>query len=96
MESEIQRRISDFISDLEQLSFHSNISAILTWPFSIIGTAVVQKDQRDYMLWRLQNFGYAMKNSCYDIIIEFLNRIWEGGLGWQALLDKTNFDNLFI
>ncbi|KAG7889040.1 hypothetical protein KL936_003427 [Ogataea polymorpha] len=96
MESEIQRRISDFISDLEQLSFHSNISAILTWPFSIIGTAVVQKDQREYMLWRLQNFGYAIKNSCYDIIIEFLNRIWEGGLGWQALLDKTNFDNLFI
>ncbi|KAG7839404.1 hypothetical protein KL942_003766 [Ogataea angusta] len=96
IDSDIQRRISDFINDLEQLSFHSSISAILTWPFSIIGTAIVEKDQRDYMLWRLRNFGYATKNSCFESIVEFLNRIWDAGLGWQALLDKTNFDKLFI
>ncbi|KAG7747558.1 hypothetical protein KL912_002930 [Ogataea haglerorum] len=95
-ESDIQRRISNFISDLEQLSFHSSISGILTWPFSIIGTAIVEKSQRDYMLWRLHNFGCAIKNSCFDSIIEFLNRTWDEGLGWQALLDKTNFDKLFI
>ncbi|KAH3663518.1 hypothetical protein OGAPHI_004919 [Ogataea philodendri] len=96
----IKQMVQETMKDISELSIHSQTSFIVTWPIAVIGTAVSSKEQRDYLVWRLLNFGYAVRSSCHIRIVEFLKSAWgteqQPGIGFDVLLNKRYFKGLFL
>ncbi|KAG7891125.1 hypothetical protein KL936_002409 [Ogataea polymorpha] len=97
---EIVGVISEMMKSIEELSIHSQTSFIMTWPIAVIGTVVTEKEHRDYLIWRLLNFGYAVRSKSHITIVEFLKKAWgtpeAPGPGWNVLLDKRYFKGMFL
>lgn len=99
-ETEVQSEIFTAFSYLTKLSLHSQVSVIMNWTMVIFGSAVIDCNAKDYLIWRIQNFSNAHKLKSFNSIIKFLEIAWDENLipgrGWDVLLDRESVCSLIL
>lgn len=103
-EPEIQQIVSEFNKDLYELTLHSQISAICSWPIAIVGAAAIKREEQDYLIWRLQYFCDVVRSGSLSTVLTYLKTVWgeaEDGIrknspGIDALLLREYSRYLFI
>ncbi|GMF02846.1 unnamed protein product [Ambrosiozyma monospora] len=99
-DDEVQRVVKLIVEDVSKVSVHSQICVICTWPFSVFGAAVVDPEQREFLIWRIEEFSRVWPMHCFETVANFLKDIWGTqecpGVGWNALLDRQCLKHLFV
>lgn len=105
---EVMEAVERFNSDLYELTLHSQVSAIASWPFAIVGSAAIKKEHQIYIRWRAQNFCDVIRSEAMATVLTYLDIVWgkkpgPGGMeklgkppGIEALLDRRYHRLLFI
>ena len=91
---------NDFYDNLKKISIHSQASCLCLWSFVICGLVINENDKRQYILYRIKEFGETKKSSSIMSIIKFLETNWKKyskyGEPWDIILDINGFENVFI
>lgn len=103
-EPEIQQIVTDFNKDLYELTLHSQISAIGSWPIAIVGSAAIKREEQDYLIWRVHHFCDVVRSGALSTVLKYLKVVWgeskdgirKNSPGIDALLRREYSRYLFI
>ena len=95
-DSSIQAALNRFLENLSNITIQSRISSICIWPMVVAGSAALNIQQKNYLLYRLRNFEDCVRFGDMRTASRYLERIWDSSIGLNSLLDyhirKTLFD----